>query len=53
MENTYERMLKMSAGVVLEVVGIAVGIIGIIVTTISIVQNAKNKHQKSNRTDQS
>ena len=43
----------MSAGVMLDVIGIAVGIISIIVTVISIRQNAKNKHQKSNRPDQS
>ena len=53
MENRNERN-KMMVGVLVGVVGIVVTIISIVVTAVSIVQTAKkDKHQKSNRSDQS
>ena len=52
MESKNERN-KAMVGVLVGIVGIVVTIISIIVTVISIAQTAKkDKHQKSNRTDQ-
>ena len=52
MENKVKGKKAMS--IIIGIVGIVVTIISIIVTVISIIQDArKDKHQKSNRSDQS
>ena len=53
MENKVKGTIKM-IGLIVDIVGIVVGVIGIIVTSVSILLSIrKDKHQKSNRTDQS
>ncbi|MCM1191862.1 MAG: hypothetical protein NC123_02125 [Butyrivibrio sp.] len=54
MENRAKGKHYLVFGIILELVGIVVTVISIIVTIISIRQTGRNnKHQKSNRTDQS
>ena len=51
MENTAKD--KQMLDTVLKVVGIIINAIGTVVKIVDMLQNAKDKHQKSNRSDQS